>query len=514
MGLIATSTITHTERDASGNFVNYVANFRLTTAAGQDSGFKLSDGSGISAITKTSSVNGTIGLALENNANITPGGSFYVAELLLPSSNGGTQEAAIISSSSVNPQSLYGALISAIPNYVPPTTVPPTVLSGNNIFTGTNQFNGKVLFEGGPQFYVGPATNSTADIDNINAAVAKAAAGPGQRGVVVFDPTMGTPYKVSPLGISLTSQPVTLQGANDRGTIIKSTGGNHIFYSTDSSAITGLCIRDLALNFSTAQNTWDCVNIQNAQLYRIENNSFSNGNNGVNLTLNDSLGHISGNVFGSGNNVGVLFGAGSNQNRFVGNWIDENLNLGVDCNASGNVLVGNPFQDNTNTHLRLNTAATENVVVANTFKHGATPNTQAVLDTYGQNDIFAFNTISALGANDVIVRSTATNERITGNTFDSPASIVDSGAGTFITDNIGYNPAGTISTVAINSTAFTYTAGSRPEVGYLSGGGISSIQRLTVTVSTSLPFTVALAPHDQVIINSSTTPPIFTIDRK
>ncbi len=122
----------------------------MTTAAGQQEGFRLSDGTGISAVaTTTSSSLGVISVSLENNSNIVPAGSFYVAELLLPSSAGGTVEAGILSSSSVSPQSIYNALINPIPSYVPFSTVPASVLASNNIFTGTNQFNGNVFFASG-----------------------------------------------------------------------------------------------------------------------------------------------------------------------------------------------------------------------------------------------------------------------------------------------------------------------------------------------------------------------------
>ncbi len=144
---MGTSVITHTQTDPFGVPVEYVANFRLTTAAGQQEGFRLSNGTGISALaTTTSNALGAISVALENNSNIVPAGSFYVAELLLPSSAGGTVEAGILSSSSVSPQSIYSALINPIPSYVPFSTVPASILSGNNVFTGINQFNGDVSF--------------------------------------------------------------------------------------------------------------------------------------------------------------------------------------------------------------------------------------------------------------------------------------------------------------------------------------------------------------------------------
>ncbi len=189
---MGTSVITHTQTDMVGTPVpSYVTNFRLTTAAGTDSGFRLSDGTGIaSAYAVTASTAGSISVSLENNSNIVPAGSFYVAELLLPSSAGGTDEWALLSSSSVSPQNLYDALVNPIPSYVPFSTVPASVLAANNVFTGTNSFTGDVAFGSGHPWYdvaaFGAVGNGVTD-DTVAIAAAYAAAAVSG-GTVAFSP--------------------------------------------------------------------------------------------------------------------------------------------------------------------------------------------------------------------------------------------------------------------------------------------------------------------------------------
>ncbi len=210
---MTTSVISHSEIDPNGNQVpSYPVNIRLTTASGQTGGFRLADGTGISSIYPlTASAAGSWSVALERSTGITPGGSFYVAEMQIGSTAGGTREVPFVVGTSN--QTLYQALLSAIPSYVPPTSVPPTILTGNNLFTGINNFRGDVHFGNGcPWFDVkeeqfGAVGNGVADdTAAIQAAITAAEGTP--RAIVYIPPGV---YLVS--STLVTSYPVTIMGA-------------------------------------------------------------------------------------------------------------------------------------------------------------------------------------------------------------------------------------------------------------------------------------------------------------
>lgn len=188
---MGTSVITDTLTDPTGAVVatssGVAINIRLMSAAGEVGGFRISDGTEVASVTAIdASTSGTFSVSLENNSNIDPGGTFYVVEAINPSSYGGARDWSILSSSSVSPQNLHDALVSAIPSYVPPTTVPPTILSGNNTFTGTNTFNGDVFFGSGiPEYDLeafgaignGSTTNAALDTAALNTIFAQVSAG-------------------------------------------------------------------------------------------------------------------------------------------------------------------------------------------------------------------------------------------------------------------------------------------------------------------------------------------------
>ncbi len=142
-----TSTLTDVIRDPANNVVatspGTTVNFRLMANGSPTPGFRISDGINVASLIVTSATTtGTISQALEQNSNIVPGGTYYVVEILCPSSQGGTQEWALLSSSSASPQTFRQAQAAAFPAFTPITTVPTNLLAGNNVFTGTNTFTG------------------------------------------------------------------------------------------------------------------------------------------------------------------------------------------------------------------------------------------------------------------------------------------------------------------------------------------------------------------------------------
>ncbi len=215
---MATSTLTDTIKDPGGNVVatspGTVVNFRLMANGSPTPGFRISDGVNVASLIVTSATTtGTISQALENNKNVTPGGTYYVAEILCPTSQGGTQEWALLSSSSASPQTFLQAAAGTIPSFTPITTVPASVLAGNNVFTGINQFNGDVYFKSGRPWtdvvaFGADPTGATASDVAIQAAINQVIA--AGSGVVFFPPGV---YKITAsLTVPITARGVCLYG--------------------------------------------------------------------------------------------------------------------------------------------------------------------------------------------------------------------------------------------------------------------------------------------------------------
>ncbi len=232
---MATSTLTDTVRDPGGNVVatssGTVVNFRLMANGSPTPGFRKSDGVNVASLIVTSaSTTGTISQALENNSNISPTGTYYVAEILCPSSQGGAQEWALLSSSSVSPQSFYDALAAPMPTFVPLTTVPTSILGGNNVFTGINQFNGNVYFRDGvPWADVGPPSGDQTGVTDTAAVVAALAALAASGGVVNF--SLGVYY--IDVTVTIATSAITMRGAGmvpgnpaSKGTAIRWVGAD------------------------------------------------------------------------------------------------------------------------------------------------------------------------------------------------------------------------------------------------------------------------------------------------
>lgn len=241
---MATSILTDTIRDPGGNVVatssGTTVNFRLMAGGSQVAGFRISDGVNVaSQIVTSASTTGAISQALENNTNITPTGTYYIAEILNPSSQGGTQEWALLSSSSASPQSFRSALLSAIPSYSPPTTIPPTVLTGNNTFTGTNQFNGDVFFKDGRPWCDVMAFGAVGDGVTDDTAAFQAAINQAQtmKGSLVYLPTPPVRYlNNSGLTVDVTKSNLWMMGAGQYVSNVRYTGSGTWLSPTGSSS--------------------------------------------------------------------------------------------------------------------------------------------------------------------------------------------------------------------------------------------------------------------------------------
>jgi hypothetical protein len=86
--------------------------------------------------------------------------------------------------------------------------------------------------------------------------------------------------------------------------------------------------------------------------------------------------------------------------------------------------------------------------------------------------------------------------------FDSDTMV---GTGVIIKNNFGYNPIG-ISSITVNASPFTYTAGTSPETVYISGGTVSAIVKGGVTLFANTGHSVELEPHTAVVVTYSGTP--------
>ncbi len=214
---MGTSILTDTVVDPGGNVVatssGTVVNFRLMANGSPTSGFRISDNANVASLLVTSaSTTGGISQALENNSNIVPTGTYYVAEILCPSSQGGTQEWALISSSSAATQTFHQALAAVIPSFTPITSVPPTILSGNNTFTGTNSF-ANVSWKAGPTYepvaYGAVGNGAGDDSMAIQAAINAAEASTAGWGVVDFG--SGYNYRITS-GVTVHKSNMVLKG--------------------------------------------------------------------------------------------------------------------------------------------------------------------------------------------------------------------------------------------------------------------------------------------------------------
>ncbi len=230
---MGTSTLTDTIKDPGGNVVatspGTQVNFRLMANGSPTPGFRISDGVNVASLIVTSATTtGSISQALENNKNITPAGTYYVSEILCPSSQGGTQEWALLSSSSASPQTFLQAAAAAIPSFTPITTVPPSILGGNNVFTGINQYNGNVYFGSGSPWVDVRAKGATGDgtTDDYAAFLAALNALPATGGIILVPIAPGGSYK---LGTQWSiDRPVWIIGepaGNGTGTMLKFASG-------------------------------------------------------------------------------------------------------------------------------------------------------------------------------------------------------------------------------------------------------------------------------------------------
>src|SRR5580704_12536526 len=92
------------------------------------------------------------------------------------------------------------------------------------------------------------------------------------------------------------------------------------------------------------------------------------------------------------------------------------------------------------------------------------------------------------------------------NAWDSLMDAIAAAVATFVP----YSPAGTTAPISVGASPFTYTAGSAPEVIYISGvpgGAISSVTRHSQALSNQFPLTVLLpAGGSLTVIYTGTAP--------
>jgi hypothetical protein len=121
------------------------------------------------------------------------------------------------------------------------------------------------------------------------------------------------------------------------------------------------------------------------------------------------------------------------------------------------------------------------------------------------NDIFGQGTGISIGAS-------APGTSIQGNNlFANAAAISNSGVGTVIANNPGYNPLGPAAVLA-GASPWTYTAGSSPETMYIWSGTVSSVTfdknggGLTNVACNTVPCTIDLGPFEQLKITYTVAP--------
>ncbi len=388
---MATSILTDVVKDPGGNVVGTSpgtqVNFRLMANGSPTPGFRISDNVNVASLIVTSaSTAGAISQALENNTNITPSGTYYVAEILCPTSQGGTQEWALLSSSSASPQTFKQALAAALPAFTPITVVPPSILGGNNIFTGINQFNGNVYFKSGVPWFDVQAFGAVGDgITDDTAAIvaARTAANAAGGGIVYLSKPTATYYCAGSLGtwpdlVGLAGAGNGLKGSNATNYVGVSTlvtDYNGAFITTAAN-YTGPGFADFTVRGTAGKTSQDLFTLPVYFLSTMRNVHIVNaGHYGITGSPQEAhFDHVW--VTASNGDTGFyLTGAGSNANEFTKCRFDANAGWGIfidsavtdetfdNCvfegnaqtvtatggmgvNASNVVLIGCHFEDN------------------------------------------------------------------------------------------------------------------------------------------------------------------------
>jgi len=107
--------------------------------------------------------------------------------------------------------------------------------------------------------------------------------------------------------------------------------------------------------------------------------------------------------------------------------------------------------------------------------------------------------------------STAVGNVVVGNDlYDDgfgTSPLLDTGTGTIIFNNRGYNPVG-ISSITVGTSPYTYTAGASPETVYVSGGTVTSITKGGNNFGlTSGAFN--LEPYESIIVTYTVAPTMY-----
>lgn len=83
--------------------------------------------------------------------------------------------------------------------------------------------------------------------------------------------------------------------------------------------------------------------------------------------------------------------------------------------------------------------------------------------------------------------------------------ILDDGTGNIIRSNTGYNPVG-ISSITVDVSPFTYTAGASPETVYISGGAVSAIAKDDHAIFGDSGRSVNLEPYESIVVTYTEAP--------
>ena len=289
----------------------------------------------------------------------------------------------------------------------------------------TNSIWENVLAHGADPTGVSDSTSA------VQAAVDAAAATQSDGRAIVFFPPGS--YSISLL--VLTNKPVTMQGANSRGTFLTFDGTAHGILVNNSVPVTGYNFYDLCFRFASDTTSYDCISLTKAELSVIARCTFAGARRGLDFAVDGKLNSVTDCIFGSNNLTGIKLGSGSDQNTIHGNWIDENLSIGIDCNGSANAIVGNRFMDNTTDSLKLDTSAVRNTVTGNTFMAGTSYGTSIAVDCYGDYNIIADNTVDNHGGtNDIVLRAGGDNNVVHNNNGPSTVTVSDGGSGNRVMD--------------------------------------------------------------------------------
>jgi parallel beta-helix repeat protein len=252
---------------------------------------------------------------------------------------------------------------------------------------------------------------------------------------------------------------------------------------------------------------------------------FENGGNGIEIGSGASAdsGHtIGGNSCYQNGGNGISVANLSTKCSIVSNTCISNTGHGINVSPSGtanatmeHILVSNNnIQSSGGNGINISSASATSVVrfsiISGNVVHGNT-NHGILLTARVENNQVVNNTVISNSANGIRLSSQSTNipnnNVISGNLLSGNSTQLGQAGdtNTIAINNKGHNPQG-IAAISVGASPFTYTAGSTPEMVYISGGTVTAVSKSSSTLFIQSNVNVRLEPHQSVTVTYTSTP--------